>query len=148
MRFIGLDLTDPYARRPRCIDVALVDEQGNCEFSTLPGTMTGVSGSAFLEPISARPNSGDVLIIDGPLGLAEAGKGLRQCERTLATPGKTPDVLPTPGTKPFAGFVRCAWLGWTIHREPTRIILVGRQAFRAGSQLREGAIVQISASPI
>jgi predicted nuclease with RNAse H fold len=230
MRFIGLDLTDPYAREPRRIDVAVVDEQGNCHFSTLPGAMTGTSGSGFLEPISAGPNSGDVLIIDGPLGLAEAGAGLRQCERILRTAGKTPDVLPTPGTKPYAGFVRgsvelaarldadgwipvvdevslpsatmleaypgcswtalagarlphkstrdglrsrelllsrngvrfqrqpqthdqldaalCGWLGWTIHREPTRIVLVGRPAFRVGNHLREGAIVQVSASPI
>ncbi len=31
---------------------------------------------------------------------------MRTCERLLGTPGKTPDALPQPRTKPFAGFVR------------------------------------------
>jgi len=101
MRFIGLDLTDPWARRPRDVDVALVDERGNCEFAVLPGddvrrALGRMSG----------PRNGDVLIIDGPLGLAAPGSRLRECERVLATAGKTPDVLPVPGTRPYAGFLR------------------------------------------
>jgi hypothetical protein len=44
MRFIGLDLTDPYAREPRRIDVAVVDEQGNCDFSTSSGDDDGDLG--------------------------------------------------------------------------------------------------------
>ncbi len=101
MRFIGLDLTDPWARRPRDVDVALVDERGNCEFAALPGDdVRGALGRM------SGPRNGDVLIIDGPLGLAAPGSRLRECERVLATAGKTPDVLPLPGTRPYAGFVR------------------------------------------
>src|SRR5438132_14270224 len=56
--------------------------------------------------MSSGSRQGDVLIIDGPLGLAAPGCRLRECERILATAGKTPDALPAPGSRPYAGFVR------------------------------------------
>jgi Protein of unknown function (DUF429) len=219
MRFVGLDLTDPYARQPRKADVALVDERGRCEFTALPGE--DVRRALGRIATSAR---GDVLIIDGPLALAAPGARLRECERMLATAGKTPDVLPAPGSRPYAGFIRgsvelaaqlagdswapagrepasatmleaypgcswralaggrlphkttcegirarahllrrnglrfketprthdqldaalCAWLGWTVHRAPDRIRLVGRRAFWLDGHLREGAILQVA----
>jgi hypothetical protein len=223
MRFIGVDLTDPYARQPREVDVALVDERGHCEFATLPGNDVRHA----LERMSSASRSGDVLIIDGPLGLATPGARLRESERALATAGKTPDVLPVPGRRPYAGFVRgsvelamqlaedgwapavdglapasatmleaypgcswkvlagtrlppkttregflaralllshnglrfretpqshdqldaalCAWLGWTMHRAPHRIALLGRRTFTQEGRLREGAIAQVGA---
>jgi hypothetical protein len=102
MRFIGLDLTDPYAKQPRGVDVALVDERGACEFGALPGDDV----RRALARMSSASRMGEVLIIDGPLGLAAPGHRLRECERMLATAGKTPDALPAPGSRPYAGFVR------------------------------------------
>jgi len=102
MRFIGLDLTDPYAKQARRVDVALVDERGHCEFAALPGH--DVRRALARMPAGSR--KGDILIIDGPLALASPGCRLRECERILATAGKTPDVLPVPGSRPYAGFVR------------------------------------------
>ncbi len=102
MRFIGLDLTDPYAKQPRKVDVALVDERGRCQFAALPGDEV----RRALARMSSASRGGDVLIIDGPLGLAAPGCRLRECERMLATAGKTPDALPAPGSGPYAGFVR------------------------------------------
>ena len=105
MRWIGLDLTDPYAKRPRAVDVAVVEDSGKCSFTTLPAVPQAGS-AAWLSSITKGPASGDVLIIDGPLGLAAAGRSLRQCERLLGAAGKTPDSPPTPGSRPFAGYVR------------------------------------------
>lgn len=47
-----------------------------------------------------------VVAIDGPQGLAKNGAKLRECERLLGAPGKTPDHLPVPDGTPFAGFIR------------------------------------------
>lgn len=104
MAYIGLDLTDPHARKPRPVDVAIVDMAGNCVFERLPA-LPGSDTAAWLAPITHGPNAGDVLIVDGPLALASLGNSLRNCERVLGTPGKTPDSVPRAGTRPFAGYI-------------------------------------------
>jgi hypothetical protein len=99
MRFIGIDLTDPYARRPRSADVAIIDGQGACHFVAVPAPRVGGSVAGWLAPVGATPTSGDVLVIDGPLGLANVGEPMRDCERLLGAPGKTPDALPVAGPR-------------------------------------------------
>jgi hypothetical protein len=126
MAFIGLDLTDPHAKSPRAVDVAVVDDSGSCAFEKLAG-IPGADLAAWLAPVTKGPESGDVLIVDGPLALASTGASLRHCERLLGTPGKTPDVAPRPGTRPFAGYVagsvalasRLVAAGWEPLEAPT-----------------------------
>lgn len=102
MRYLGWDLTDPYSRSPRPADVAAVDAQGRVCFSQLhwPGTLDAEALAAAF-PVE----TGDVLVIDGPQALARPGASVREAERRLRAPGRTPDVLPEPG-RPFSGFVR------------------------------------------
>ncbi|MFP2928808.1 DUF429 domain-containing protein [Pyxidicoccus sp. 3LG] len=108
MRFLGWDLTDPYARRCRAVDVAEVDARGRVRFSELRwpapsregGFESGVLGAAF--PVGPE----DVLVVDGPQALARPGATVREAERLLRAPGRTPDVLPPVSGRPFTGFVR------------------------------------------
>src|SRR5204862_3961156 len=108
MRFIGLDLTDPYAKRPRPVDVAVLDVQLRCEFLRIPWSALsdGALSGLELDQVAGGPLSGNVLVIDGPLALATTGRSTRECERAVGTPGHTGDTLPTPGTRPFAGYIR------------------------------------------
>ena len=98
--FIGLDLTDPYAKRPRPCDVAVLDSELQCSFSQWEYREDGGSivptvalGRAFL------------LAIDGPQGLAgQTDARMRDSERVLNAPGRTPYTLPYSGV-PYAGFI-------------------------------------------
>lgn len=107
MRFLGLDLTDPFARHPRPVDVAEVDALGHVRFSevrwpsVLPGG--GLSWEALAAAFPVGPE--DVCVVDGPHALARPGARVREAERLLRAPGRTPDVLPEPGP-PFHGFMR------------------------------------------
>ncbi|HZI14349.1 MAG TPA: DUF429 domain-containing protein, partial [Myxococcus sp.] len=107
VRYLGLDLTDPYSRSPRPVDVAEVDARGRVRFSErrwpAPGQDGSLDAAALAEAFPVEP--GDVLVIDGPQALARPGAKVREAERLLRAPGRTPDVLPEPGP-PFAGFVR------------------------------------------
>ncbi|ABF86164.1 hypothetical protein MXAN_0020 [Myxococcus xanthus DK 1622] len=107
MRFLGWDLTDPYARIPRPVDVAEVDARGQVRFSELrwpvPSKALGFTPELLRASFPLNPE--DVLVIDGPQALARPGASVREAERCLRAPGRTPDVLPEPG-RPFAGFVR------------------------------------------
>lgn len=108
MRSVGLDLTDPYSKKPRPVDVAVVDEHLRCEFFLINWSES--SGGALsvlaLDEVTGGPLSGDVLVIDGPLALATVGCRTRECERRLGAPGHTGDTLPTPRLRPFAGYIR------------------------------------------
>lgn len=109
MRFLGLDLTDPYAARPRPVDVALLDENLRCEVVRAPWVRSRRGDwTVDLAALGAGPATDDVLVIDGPLALASAGRGTRECERRLRTPGHTGDVVPVPGSRPFAGFLKAS----------------------------------------
>ena len=104
---MGWDLTDPYSRACRPVDAAEVDTRGRVRFSELrwpaPSRDGGFDpvGLAAAFPVGAE----DVLVVDGPQALARPGASVREAERLLHTPGRTPDVLPEPG-RPFSGFVR------------------------------------------
>ncbi|MFP2904292.1 DUF429 domain-containing protein [Pyxidicoccus sp. 3LFB2] len=107
MRFVGWDLTDPFSRACRPVDVAAVDSRGRVRFSErrwpVPSRDGGFEAAALVEafPVEAE----DVVVVDGPQALARPGASVRESERLLRAPGRTPDVLPEPG-RPFAGFVR------------------------------------------
>jgi hypothetical protein len=115
MRYVGVDLTSAFSAVPRAIDVAVLDEQLNCtfalakwpasalvtarDFGALFGMLTGATGPG--------PHNEIVWAIDGPQGLANRGQSMRVCERSLGTPGRTPDSLPpTNSTRPFGGYIR------------------------------------------
>jgi len=99
--FVGVDLTDLSAASPRPVDVAYMDRWRRVTFATWsfePG------GAGLLPPEKLR--DGAVVAIDGPQGLAAPGRTAREGERVLRCAGKTPDRLPSPGTSPYAGFLR------------------------------------------
>ena len=107
VRFLGWDLTDPFARRPRAVDVAVVDLHGRVEFEKLRWPAPDGEGRLDAQAlVTAFPVGGsDVVVVDGPQALARPGAPVRESERLLRAPGRTPDVLPVAGG-PFRGFVR------------------------------------------
>lgn len=113
MRYVGVDLTSAYSRVPRSIDIALVDDGLNCTFAQAMWPASplverrdpGLFGM-LLRAVGGSPN--DVIwAVDGPQGLARAGKQMRLCEQVLGTPGRTPAALPaTDSTRPFETYIR------------------------------------------
>lgn len=107
MRFVGLDLTDPYSKGRRPVDVAVLNERLHCEIRCIPwsASIDGALSVLDLDEVTGGPLSGNVLVIDGPLTLATVGRSTRECERVLGTPGHTGDTLPTPCPRPFSGYI-------------------------------------------
>lgn len=104
--YLGVDLTDRHARRPRPIDVCgleLTSAGPRVSFWTWEWDAPGEP--LDLEPLLPELTGARLLGIDGPQALALPGRSLRACERAVAAAGKTPDRLPDPGA-PYAGFVR------------------------------------------
>jgi hypothetical protein len=114
MKFVGIDLTSAFARKPRAIDVAILDEDRNCRFVRAqwpsPEKVTGRDPVALGKMLSVPIDSeaGQVWAIDGPQGLAAVGQKTRHCERVLGTPGHSPDMLPpaVSGRRPFGDYIR------------------------------------------
>ena len=98
--YIGLDLTDPSAAKQRPCDVAVLDPDLKCTFSTWTYREDGSSivpnkalGKAF------------ILAIDGPQGLAgDRDAYMRQSERLVNAPGRTPYDFPNDG-RPYSGLI-------------------------------------------
>ncbi|WP_224240522.1 DUF429 domain-containing protein [Hyalangium gracile] len=107
MSFVGWDLSDPFSRRPRPVDVAVVDAHGRVRFDERRWPQVERGGVLDAQALAAAFPVGpeDVVVVDGPQGLARPGASVREAERVLRAPGRTPDVLPEPG-RPFCGFVR------------------------------------------
>lgn len=103
--YVGVDLTDGTLAFPRAIDVCGLRREGDglcANFWTWTVANGGPSNVAALLP-EVRTARG--VVIDGPQALADVGKNLRDCERELRTPGRTPDSLAS-AMGPFSGFVR------------------------------------------
>lgn len=114
MLFVGVDLTSAFARRPRAIDLAILNDSLSCRFAQAswpdPALVTG------RDPVSLRrllaTAIGDepeqIWALDGPQGLAAIGQKMRHSERVLGTPGKTPDTLPPAASRgrPFGDYIR------------------------------------------
>ena len=98
--FIGLDLTDPFAKNQRPCDVAVLDPELRCEFSLWDYREDG----GGIVPMAALGHA-FMLAIDGPQGLAGVeGAVSRKAERVAGTPGHTPYTMPVDG-KPYSGFL-------------------------------------------
>jgi Protein of unknown function (DUF429) len=100
--YLGIDLTDRHARRPRAVDV--------CGLDATPGglaarfwTWTWAGGE--LGAVAGEFGAAESAMIDGPQALAAEGRSLRACERLCRAAGKTPDRLDRCAG-PYAGFVR------------------------------------------
>jgi hypothetical protein len=104
--YIGVDLTDRYARKPRPIDVCglwpINHGVFEVEFWTWQWSHAEplVAGDAETEIKATRCS-----MLDAPQALALAGRNERACERACRAPGKTPDHFPALD-RPFGGFVR------------------------------------------
>ena len=124
-RFVGWDLTDPFARAPRPVDEAVLDAQGHVRFSQRVWPRAdahhALDPHALVEAFAVGPT--DVVVVDGPQALANPGARVRESERRLRAPGRTPDVLPLPGA-PFAGFVRASVLLFSALRSHARVPLL------------------------
>jgi hypothetical protein len=113
-RFIGVDLTSAFSARPRAVDLAVLDDALTCTFAratwpaaALVEARDAGALAAMLADAVGPITEDDVLAIDGPQALAEAGQTVRACERLLCAPGRTPDTLPdTLSRRPFASFIR------------------------------------------
>ena len=99
--FIGIDLSDPFARRQRPCTRATIGTNLNCIFDEWEYVLTGS------QIIPDRiPPAQFILAIDGPQGLAGSPEGtMRLGERKLGTAGKSPYVF-RPIGQPYAGFTQ------------------------------------------
>ncbi len=101
--FLGADLTDGGARRPRPVDVCgLARVRGGLAASFWQWRWDGEGiGEVAAELAAARCS-----MLDGPQALAARGRALRACERLTAAPGKTPGARGRiVRGSPFAGFI-------------------------------------------
>jgi Protein of unknown function (DUF429) len=116
MKFVGVDLTSAFARRPRLIDIAILDDSLAATFDLAAWPQMPLviqrDSSALSKMILGRvglaPGERAVLAVDGPQGLAAPDEKMRSCERILGTPGRTPPQLPPPEETgaPFQGYIR------------------------------------------
>lgn len=99
--FIGIDLSDPLAKRKRPCTRATIGTNLNCIFDEWEYDLTGNQ----IVPDKIPPIQ-FVLAIDGPQGLAGNPEcTMRLGERKLGTAGKSPYVFHPIG-QPYAGFVQ------------------------------------------
>ena len=98
--FIGLDLSDPTAAQKRPCDYAVLDTDLTCTF----GQWDYREDASHIIPDRAIGRS-FILAIDGPQGLAGSPDApMRQSERRVNAPGRTPYTLPPDG-KPYSGLI-------------------------------------------
>ncbi len=99
--FIGIDLSDPFAKRKRPCTRATLGTNLNCIFDEWEYDLTG----NHIVPDEILPVQ-FVLAIDGPQGLAGNPEcAMRLGERALGTAGKSPYAF-RPIRQPYAGFVQ------------------------------------------
>ena len=98
--FIGLDLTDPTAGQKRPCDYAVLDTELVCTF----GQWDYREDASHIIPDRAIGRS-FILAIDGPQGLAGSPEAtMRESERRVNAPGRTPYTLPVDG-RPYSGLI-------------------------------------------
>ncbi|MBA7652557.1 hypothetical protein ES703_60392 [subsurface metagenome] len=99
--YIGIDLSDPFAKRKRPCTRATIGTNLNCTFDEWEYNLTG--NQIVLDRI---PSTQFVLAVDGPQGLAGNPEcAMRFGERKIGTAGKSPYSFPPIG-KPYARFVQ------------------------------------------
>jgi len=99
--FIGIDLSDPFAKRGRPCTRATIRSNLNCIFDEWEYDLTGNQ----IVPDNILPIQ-FLVAIDGPQGLAGNPEcTMRLSERQLGTAGKSPYAF-RPIGQPYAGFVQ------------------------------------------
>ncbi len=99
--FIGIDLTDPFAKHKRTCTRAILGAAHYCTFDEWEYDLTG--STIVPSKVAHLPH---IVAIDGPQGLASSPEhGMRLCEQELGVAGKSPYDFPPIG-QPYAGFVR------------------------------------------
>jgi hypothetical protein len=99
--FIGIDLSDPFAKNKRPCTRATIGTNLDCIFDEWEYDLTG--NQIVPDKISTTQF---ILAIDGPQGLAGNPEcTMRLSERKLGTAGKSPYTFPPIG-QPYAGFVQ------------------------------------------
>ena len=116
LKFVGIDLTSAFAKSPRPIDIAVLDNGLSASFFAVSwpsaalviGRDPSFLTQMLLAQVPLGPSERLVVAIDGPQGLATAGNTMRACERFLRTPGRTPSDLPPAQESgaPFQGYIR------------------------------------------
>jgi len=99
--FIGIDLSDPFAKHERTCTRAILGAALYCTFDEWEYDLTG---STIVPPkVAHLPH---VVAIDGPQGLASSLEHrMRLCEQELGVAGKSPYDFPPIGQL-YAGFIR------------------------------------------
>ena len=99
--FIGIDLSDPFAKRRRPCARATIGPKLSCMFDEWEYDVTG----SQIVPDYILPTQ-FLIAIDGPQGLAgDPERTMRLSERLLAAAGKSPYAF-RPIEQPYAGFVQ------------------------------------------
>ena len=105
MTIFGIDLTDPYAKKSRSIDIAVLN---GTQMTFLTHHHAGdwdiQSLNDLLKSIGWKKD--DVMVIDGPQGLAEPQNRLRDCEVKSQAPGRTSWCIHAMEGKPFGNYIR------------------------------------------
>jgi hypothetical protein len=126
--YVGLDLTDPYAGRKRPCDLAVLGPALDCTFAKWNYQADGTG----IVPSRALGRS-FIMAVDGPQGLAGKPEAtVRESERLVNAPGRTPFDLPEPG-KPYAGFIKgSVLLFYRLVTSGSRFRLLGLDDVPAG----------------
>lgn len=104
--YLGADLTDRTARRPRAVDVCGLTPRGARLVASFWEWRWGGAGVAA---IAAELRAARCAALDGPHALAAPGRSARTCERLCAAAGKTPDARARLlAGRPYAGFTASA----------------------------------------
>ena len=106
--YLGVDLTDRYAKSSRSIDVCGLTfaEPNSLNAAFWHWQWASPQESLDVSTIAREVKAAKSTMIDGPQGLATIGETMRACERQCGAVGKTPDTMPDLGSKPFAGYIR------------------------------------------
>ncbi len=130
--FIGIDLSDPFAKRKRPCTRATIGTNLNCIFDEWEYAPTGNQ----IVPDKIPPRQ-FVIAIDGPQGLASnPERTMRLGERILGTAGKSPYVFRSIG-QPYAGFVQgSVKLFYSLYKSQ-RFQLYGLEDEKIGANLIE-----------
>ena len=98
--FIGVDLADPTVEDPRPVDIAVLDLDLKCTFSSW---IYREDGAGIIPDIALGRSF--IMAIDGPQGLAgDKQAKARESERIVNAPGKCAYELPSEGS-PYAGLI-------------------------------------------
>jgi hypothetical protein len=130
--FIGVDLSDPFARHKRPSTRAIIEMNLSCIFDEWEYNPTG--NQIISDKI--RPMR-FILAIDGPQGLAKNPEcTMRFSERELGAAGKSPYVF-RPIGQPYAGFVQGSVnLFYALHKSQ-RFQLYGLESKNINANLIE-----------